>query len=77
MTTERTKILTPRILGDIREWMGAENPKDKSADDVINKLCNAEAFRAFLQQNSIVGFASIITQAFCEIYEIDIDSLKP
>jgi hypothetical protein len=72
----RTEYLSPRILGDLRERMGAENTTDPSKDDKINSLSNHGAFDNFLEWNGIIGYTAIIRQVFCEIYGIEEEKLE-
>jgi hypothetical protein len=72
----RTEYMSPRILGDLRERMGAESATDPSKDNEINSLSNHDAFDNFLQWNGIIGYTAIIRQVFCEIYGIEMEKLE-
>jgi hypothetical protein len=72
----RTTYLSPRILGDLRERMGAESATDQSKDDKINSLSNHGAFDNFLAWNGTIGDTTIIRKAFCEIYGIEEEKLE-
>ena len=72
----RTEYLSPRILGDLRERMGAESATDPSKDNKINSLTNHGAFDNFLAWNGIIGYTAIIRKVFCEIYGIEEETLE-
>jgi hypothetical protein len=61
----RTKIhlLNNKVLGDIRENLGAKSSTDTSKDHLIERMSARELFNEYLLWNGIIGYTDSILLA--------------
>ena len=46
---EKLKKINHSLLNDIRDWLGAENKKDETFDDIINDMTHDELMEEWCQ----------------------------